>query len=131
MAFVPFSRCRIWADHITFYKNQGVAAWDQRVPYHVTNHVGIAASYAEIVKTYVEEQKDIGEGEPVYVIDLGAGHGRFGSYFLRQWRELSTPSERPVIFVMADFAARQYRLSSSPSRIAALHRGRLARLRLV
>ena len=104
MAFVPFSRCRIWADHITFYKNQGVAAWDQKVPYHVTNHVGIAASYAEIVKSYVEEQTDIGEGEPVYVIDLGAGHGRFGSYFLKQWQELSTPSERPIIFVMADFA---------------------------
>ena len=103
MAFVPFSQCQIWTDHIDFYKNQGVAAWDQKVPYHVTNHMGIAASYAEIVKSYVEEQKDAAKGEPIYVVDLGAGHGRFGHYFLKQWQELNTSSERSIVFVMADF----------------------------
>ncbi len=90
---VRLSESLIWPLQRQFFAHHGLDAWDV-VPSFVTSNAAIATRYARVIEAW---QGDI--GERVTVVELGAGHGRFGYLCLQQLRV-------PVRYIMTDFTAR-------------------------
>ena len=89
----PLSQSLLWQLQRDFFERQGIAAWSQvNVPHYITNNPFIAQAYARVVCGFLRDCRALdGAGgfpplnpdEPVYIIELGAGPGRFAYHFLR------------------------------------------------
>ena len=75
----------IWKQLNEFYKNKGISAWDNMVPYQVTSNPSIADSYVEMILAFLEDwisQKGKITGT-CNIVEMGAGHGTFSLMMLR------------------------------------------------
>ena len=75
----------LWTIQQNFYTTNGLRAWqDGAVPHYVTSNPTIADAYARVVLGYWRDwQADAsGHDAPFYLLELGAGSGRFGFLFL-------------------------------------------------
>jgi tetratricopeptide (TPR) repeat protein len=88
----PLSRSLIWARQRDFYVRRGLDAWTaDRVPQFITNNPFIAEIYADVVAQFVRDciehplpgSKPPSKENPVRVLELGAGVGKFAYLFLR------------------------------------------------
>src|SRR4029077_3222885 len=89
---VPVSRSLIWGLQRDFYAQRGLKSWtDDMVPQFITNNPFIAEIYARVVFGFICDCID-GEGEnsrrpsvlnPLRILELGAGIGKFAFLFLR------------------------------------------------
>lgn len=74
------SRSQLFALQQAFYEGAGLTAWSQgTVPSQVTTNPVIAAAYARVLLGYLRDLAQAGAldlGQPLYVLDLGAGTGR-------------------------------------------------------
>lgn len=111
---VPLSRLGIWERQRRYFDQTGIEAWRRnQVPSYVTTNPYIANTYAKIVRTFLEaggqRAGPAGHGrEPAYVIELGAGSGRFAHHFLTQFHGIDPPLPRnsaDVRYVMTDISA--------------------------
>lgn len=104
----PLSQSRVWSLQHDFYDARGSDAFAD-VPHQVVDNPFVAAAYARVVSGFL---RDCARGaldldEPLYVVELGAGAGRFAHGFVR---ELGERLERlplqlpPIVYVMTDFA---------------------------
>jgi tetratricopeptide (TPR) repeat protein len=113
---LPLSRSLIWARQREFYVRRGLGAWTaDRVPQFITNNPFIAEIYADMVAQFVRdcmehdgrESKPPSAQNPVRVLELGAGPGKFAYLFLRHLapllRDHGSPPET-VRYVMTDCA---------------------------
>jgi len=89
---VPLSQSVIWKMQRDFYVQRGLKAWSEdRVPEFITNNPFIAEIYARIVCSYLRDclrlQGASGEvisaGNPLRIVEIGAGSGKFCYLFLR------------------------------------------------
>ena len=97
-AFRRLSQSPLWAAQRRFYERVGIDAWrTATVPHHVTNNVALATAYARIVLGLLRESS-----EPLQVLELGAGAGRFAFLFLRALDALRPGA--PVRYAMTDVA---------------------------
>lgn len=86
------SRCMLWRLQRTFFAAQGIEAWRQGiVPHYITSNTFIADAYARVVAAYLGERMATltDAGEPVYIVELGAGSGKFSSLFLKRLTALT------------------------------------------
>lgn len=121
------SRSLMWDVQRRFYDDAGVDAWGDEgpVPFNVTTNGFIAEQYARVVLAMLGRHSSTattgtagGAGgasreDCVHIVELGAGHGRFGFQLLVQLRALwrgtpagaSAPSSAwpNVLLVMTDF----------------------------
>jgi tetratricopeptide (TPR) repeat protein len=114
------SQSVLWTLQRRFFEQRGVTAWSRgTVPHYITTNPTVAAAYARLVLGWLRDWK---RGDPerngfspaaldgsqcVYVLELGAGAGRFAYHFLRQYVPLwshSVLKSVPVKYVMTDFA---------------------------
>ncbi len=118
----PLSQSMLWHIQRQFFEQQGVNAWRQGiVPQYVTSNPHIANAYAQIVFGFLRDCAAVRNGsegaafppldpsQPVHIIELGAGSGRFAYHFLKQFTgffHASALSDVPVRYVMTDFAQR-------------------------
>ena len=87
----------IWSLQRRFFEERGVSAWSRHiVPNFPTTNAAIARSYARLIEAWVA---DIQPEQPVCIVELGAGPGRFAYLCLQQ---LSIPCR----YVMTDVAER-------------------------
>jgi tetratricopeptide (TPR) repeat protein len=109
------SRSILWNLQRKYFETRGIEAWrTDGLPHHITSNPFIADTYAKLV---LGSLRDIARGhdagsapldpdQPLYILELGAGHGRFGYLFLRRflktWRG-SSLHRFPVRYVMTDF----------------------------
>ncbi len=103
----PLSRSMVWPLQRTFYADQGIAAWTQsRVPQAVTTSPNIASAYAHLAVAFLQDvQHALDPTRPVYVLELGAGSGRFGFRFLKAFsRQLEAQPDvhQSFVYVMTD-----------------------------
>ena len=107
------SQSPLWQAQRNYFIEQGIEAWRQNiVPSYVTTNPFIAHAYAELVLAYledyqVENTREVNTEQPFYILDLGAGSGKFAFHFLRHF--LPEYSERfpdggKVCYVMADIS---------------------------
>jgi hypothetical protein len=88
----PLSQSLIWRRQQEFYVQRGLKAWtEDNVPQFITNNPFIAEIYARIVFNFLCECIELGRKEsqplspqnPLRILELGAGPGKFSYLFLR------------------------------------------------
>lgn len=100
-ADAPLSRSMVWRLQRTFYGDQGIEAWTRsNVPQGITTSPNIARAYARVVSGYFNDLSDIDPSQPVYIVELGAGSGRFAYRFLKAFTQFA-PRHR-FVYVMTD-----------------------------
>ncbi len=125
-AMQPMSRSLVWTLQRNFYTQLGMDAWrEQIVPNYITSNTFIADAYARMVCGYARDCVAAGmdRDEPIYVMELGAGHGRFSFYFLASLAERQVhPDLEGVRFVhvMTDLADRNIEAWESHPQLAPL-----------
>jgi hypothetical protein len=94
---VPLSQSVIWQRQRDFYARRGLKAWtEDLVPSYITNNPFIAEIYAAIVTAFIDDCQALARGEalpispenPLRILELGAGTGKFAYLFLLQLTEL-------------------------------------------
>ncbi|OBZ07746.1 SAM-dependent methyltransferase [Bacillus sp. FJAT-26390] len=85
-----FSEAPIWELQRAYFEEQGIEAWqNEEVPQYITNNPVIATAYAEIIFGFLQDRARLGNaGEPVTILELGAGSGRLAYYVLKALTEL-------------------------------------------
>lgn len=102
-----FSEAPIWQAQRDYYEAKGMKAWNNdQVPQYITSNPMIAGAYAEMIFGFLQDRMNKGHGsESVYIVELGAGAGRFAFHLLHELCQLidfagiSLPSFR---YIMTD-----------------------------
>jgi tetratricopeptide (TPR) repeat protein len=102
------SESPLWSLQHEWYEARGSQAFAE-VPHQVVDNPFVAAAYARVVLGYL---RDVARGElnleePLYVVELGAGAGRFAHGFVRELEALLDAVALelpPVVYVMTDFS---------------------------
>lgn len=107
---VPLSKSRLWTLQKHWYEQAGPDAWGSgMIPHFATCNAFIADAYARVVLGWLRDQVATGvdPSQPVYLVELGAGSGRFAFLFLRRLLALIARSSFPelsITYVMTDFS---------------------------
>ncbi len=112
----------LWRLMRDFYDEVGVEAWALGVvPHSVTNNPRIARAAARVILGYLrdlcraqdrrtaDQPPLLDPEQPLYIVELGAGAGRFGFYFLKALKGLrgAEPARRlKICYVLTDFTRR-------------------------
>ncbi|HLJ29314.1 MAG TPA: hypothetical protein VKY85_21585 [Candidatus Angelobacter sp.] len=83
---VPLSQSVIWRLQREFYVQRGLKAWtEDMVPNFITNNPFIAEIYARIVFSFLTDcaGPEPSPANPLRILELGAGVGKFSYLFLR------------------------------------------------
>ncbi len=109
------SRSLLWRLQRAFFERQGIEAWSENiVPHYATSNPYIAAAYARVVIGFLRDWHGgaapmLDPGLPMYIVEMGAGSGRFAFHFLKRFLSVYTRSalkDVRVIYVMTDIAER-------------------------
>jgi tetratricopeptide (TPR) repeat protein len=112
------SQSLLWKVQRRFFNQKGVRAWSEgKVPHYVTNNPFIANAYGQVVFGFLRDCQaasttrgvcsSLNPAQPVYLIELGAGSGRFAYHFLKQFLDdypCSVLKDIPIKYIMTDFA---------------------------
>ncbi|APR81591.1 TPR domain protein [Minicystis rosea] len=101
------SRSLLWKLQRRYFDQEGIQAWrTTTVPHYVTNNPALAGAYAEVFFGFLRDCRDAGAEEPVTIVELGAGSGRFAFLFLKALTDLLRRSVLAHVrfrYVMTDF----------------------------
>lgn len=88
----PFAESLIWQLNRNFYQEKGISAWsDGIVPHHMTSNSFVGKTYAELIFATLQDlAKKDAKGQVVYILELGAGHGRLAFHILKHLQKLVT-----------------------------------------
>lgn len=88
---VPFEQSLIWNLNHTFYSEEGINAWrDGPVPYLITSNSRVGKTYAELIFGFLKDLASQGKTKKkVYVLELGAGHGRLAYHTIKHLERLT------------------------------------------
>ena len=105
---VPLSESVIWGLQRDFYAQRGLKAWNEDlVPSYITNNPFIAEIYARIVAGFIDDCLKPAQGKcsplspenPLRILELGAGTGKFSYLFLRKLTVLLQNQDIPLQIV--------------------------------
>ncbi|MCM3272751.1 tetratricopeptide repeat protein [Paenibacillus elgii] len=104
-----FSEAPIWNIQREYYEQEGLKAWNNdQVPQYITCNPMIAATYAEMIFGFLQDRANKeNSSEPVLIVELGAGAGRFAFHVLHElcllidYAGITLPSFR---YIMTDLA---------------------------
>ncbi len=103
----PFSESLIWQLNRDFYQEKGLTAWSKDiVPHHMTSNSMVGKTYAELIFAFLKDLavKEKTE-ETVYILELGAGHGRLAFHILKHLEILTESIQTkipPFCYVLSD-----------------------------
>jgi tetratricopeptide (TPR) repeat protein len=105
-----FSRSILWQMQRRYFETEGVNAWSTNtVPFFVTSNPYIAKAYAQMIFAWLRDlvaTNALDTSNPVYIIELGAGSGRFSYHFLTKFFSFFSGSalrHLKIRYVMTDF----------------------------
>ncbi len=92
----------------TLYKEHGNNACENKVPWLLTGNAYMAKAYAHVILGYLQdcELNAINPAQPIHIVELGAGSGRFSYLLLKKLQALRLQSPLPTPafrYVMTDF----------------------------
>lgn len=104
-----FSKSKIWQFNRDFYQSSGISAFSQDiVPHHLTSNSFVGRTYAELIFGMLKDLSDKGKTEEkVYILELGAGHGRLAFHILKHLQKLIVGVESKLpsfCYVISDIA---------------------------
>jgi tetratricopeptide (TPR) repeat protein len=116
------SQSILWKLQRNFFSQKGVDAWRKgTVPHYVTSNPFIAGAYAKVILGFMRDccaaagtrqgQASVllDPGQPLNIVELGSGPGRFAHHFLKKFRHVHANSvlrHLPFRFIMTDIAER-------------------------
>ncbi len=114
----PFSQSLIWDLNRAYYHNHGIDAWGQGlVPHQVTSNSKVGKTYAEIIFGFLKDLAFKGHvTETVYVLELGAGHGRLAYHTIKHLEKLTQQIQvqlPPYCYILSDIAEKNLEFFSS------------------
>ena len=102
----PFAESIIWQLNRDFYQEQGIKAWSEGiVPHQMTSNSQVGKTYAELIFALLKDLADKGNLEIVYLVELGAGHGRLAFHILKHLDKLVAGTNRVMpqyCYVLSD-----------------------------
>ena len=82
------SRSLLWRLQRNYFEHYGIEAWRSgAVPHHITSSPFIADAYARMVLGFLRDLS-VDHSQPVYIVELGSGSGRFSYLFLKKFLSL-------------------------------------------
>jgi hypothetical protein len=104
----PLSQSRLWSLQREYYERAASEAFAE-IPHQVVDNPFVAAAFARVVLGFLRDcaRGALDLSEPLYIVELGAGAGRFAHGFIR---ELGARLEAlplalpPFVYVMTDLA---------------------------
>src|SRR6476646_8684527 len=105
---VPLSQSVIWGLQRDFYAQRGLKAWNEDlVPSYITNNPFIAEIFAGIVASFLQDcmvptqqaSASPSQENPLRILELGAGTGKFSFLFLRKLTALLRSHNIPLHLV--------------------------------
>jgi hypothetical protein len=105
---VPLSQSVIWGLQRDFYAQRGLKAWNEDlVPSYITNNPFIAEIFAGIVAAFLQDCMSSAQNapaalsrqNPLRILELGAGTGKFSYLFLRKLTVLLRSNTIPLHLV--------------------------------
>lgn len=105
-----FSESEIWKLQHDYFDQEAINAWSSgEVPHYITSNPKVGVAYAEMVLALLRDLALKGKNqEPVYLIELGAGHGRLCYHFfkhLEKYYESSAIDLPPFRYILSDISA--------------------------
>ncbi len=102
-----FSESLIWQLNRDYYKEIGIDAWSSGiVPHHMTSNAMVGKTYAELILAFLKDLAAKGQTkETVYMLELGAGHGRLAFHILKHLEKIQpliTEDLPPFCYVISD-----------------------------
>lgn len=98
---------------MSFYDRKGPDSWSQGiVPHFITCNTFIAKSYVKVLHGFIMDglrknsPMPLDPNEPLYIIELGAGSGKFSFFMIKVLEEMQQICDFPfknMKFVMTDF----------------------------
>ena len=106
-AFTPFSESLIWQLNRDYYQQTGIDAWSSGVvPHNMTSNSMVGKTYAELLLGFLKDVAAKGQTkETVYILELGAGHGRFAFHVLKHLERLIALTDiklPPYCYILSD-----------------------------
>lgn len=104
-----FSESKIWQYQEAYFDSKGIQAWVYGVPYYVTSNSLIAYCYAQMAFRYIQDglrNGDIDPAQPIYMMEMGTGPGKFSFLFLKTLRKFFEDynlTDLKFTYVMTDF----------------------------
>ena len=105
--YTLFSESHIWQLNRDFYQNTGIDAWSKGlIPHQLTSNSFVGRTYAELILGFLKDLAANGDTiETVYILELGAGHGRLAFHILKHLEKLTSLSSiklPPYCYVLSD-----------------------------
>ena len=110
---VRLSESMLWKLQRGFFEQEGPRAWSLgTVPHYITSNPFIAGAYARVVLGWLRDclkaaPLAIDPEEPLYIVEVGAGSGRFAHHFLKRLFALLRGvglADVRFTYVLTDFA---------------------------
>ena len=97
-SFQLFSESRIWQLNRDYYQEKGVAAWSQgKVPHQITSNSLVGKTYAELILGVLKDRAKLNAlQETIYILELGAGHGRLAYHILKHLDKILALNHIPL-----------------------------------
>lgn len=96
----------LWELQRRYFDRAGPGAWASGdVPHHATSNPAIAHAYAQVVLGFLRDTA-LDPAAPLYIVELGAGAGRFAFHFMRALAQLTAAARIPPVawrYVLTDF----------------------------
>jgi len=106
--YKPLRNSKLWTLQQNYFKTKGISAWQGEVPFYISTNAFIARQYAQLVRTMIQDsiaiEPDL-KTETFYILELGAGLGKFSFYFLKAFFTVEHPKNPIKIrYIMSDVA---------------------------
>jgi hypothetical protein len=96
------SQSPVWNLQRAFYEARASEAFAE-IPHQAVDNPWVAAAYARVIVGFLRDST-LDPSQPLYIVELGAGAGRFAHGLARELGERTT---QPFVYVMTDFAESQ------------------------
>ena len=110
------SQSILWEQMQQYYQQLGPDAWQEDiVPYQITSNKLLAHLYATLISTaiydYIDDTKRVFNNnvdefntEPFYILELGAGHGKFSFYICKFLELFNLHSTLKIVYIASDIS---------------------------
>lgn len=88
---VSFANSKFWELQRNYFATMGEQAWATEVPMYISSNMFIGQRYAQLIINFLKDWLALHpqvDNEPFYILELGAGTGRFSYCFLSALKEL-------------------------------------------
>lgn len=90
-----------------YYEDLGPNAWQEElVPYQITSNKLLAYLYSALINALIYDELNLNSdlNEPFYILELGAGHGKFSFYILKFLEFFNSFSKYKIIYIASDIS---------------------------